>query len=358
MTYKPQAGGSTANKNAYNAGTGLCFDCHVNAASGTTPWGYQSTFGATQTIKGYRDTPYFGPGTAPPQQRFGYKTANAPKGGHLGASSALSTTPTGTVNGLCTPCHDPHGVSPTLGSNMQYGVPLLKGTWVTSLYKEDRTPANDVIGTIRTDKGREGIHYQIDQNTLGSDITSSVSGITQTDTQFAGLCLNCHPKNSLTNGTNHAWKSKDRVHESVKGWKTADATIQHNYPCSKCHTPHNSGLPRLMITNCLDSRHKGFQANNTAAITSGTGSLVQCGPEPGPCYGTNDLFLGTTRLFWPGCTSQCTGVGIGSKPGNWKAEQFWAGWPGSVFHGWYHTVTCHENYDSNQYWNTKTPWTQ
>ena len=151
-----------------------------------------------------------------------------------------------------------------------------------------------------------------------------MTGITQTDTQFAGLCLNCHPKSSLTNGTTHTWKSKDRVHESVKGWKTADATIQHNYPCSKCHTPHNSGLPRLMITNCLDSRHKGFQTNNTAAITSGTGSLVQCGPEPGPCYGTNDLFLGTTRLFWPGCTSQCTGVGNGRKPGNWSSEQFWA----------------------------------
>ena len=160
MTYKPQAGGSTANNNAYNAGAGLCFDCHLTAASGTTPWGYNSTFGATQAIMGYRDTPYFGPGTAPPQQRFGYKSANAPKGGHFGASSALSSTPTHTINGLCTPCHDPHGVSPTLGSNMQYGVPLLKGTWLTSLYKEDRTPANDVIGTIRTDKGHEGIHYQ------------------------------------------------------------------------------------------------------------------------------------------------------------------------------------------------------
>lgn len=29
----------------------------------------------------------------------------------------------------------------------------------------------------------------------------------------------------------------------------------HNFPCAKCHSPHASRLPRLMITNCLDVRH-------------------------------------------------------------------------------------------------------
>jgi len=40
---------------------------------------------------------------------------------------------------------------------------------------------------------------------------------------------------------------------------TATANVQqnstnqyHNFPCSKCHTPHASRLPRLMKTNCLD----------------------------------------------------------------------------------------------------------
>jgi len=31
----------------------------------------------------------------------------------------------------------------------------------------------------------------------------------------------------------------------------------HEFTCPKCHTPHNSCLPRLAITNCLDSRHRG-----------------------------------------------------------------------------------------------------
>jgi len=29
----------------------------------------------------------------------------------------------------------------------------------------------------------------------------------------------------------------------------------HQFSCSKCHNPHASGLPRLMITNCLDTVH-------------------------------------------------------------------------------------------------------
>jgi hypothetical protein len=29
----------------------------------------------------------------------------------------------------------------------------------------------------------------------------------------------------------------------------------HQFPCSKCHNPHASRLPRLMITNCLDTKH-------------------------------------------------------------------------------------------------------
>jgi hypothetical protein len=371
ITYKPQAGGSTTNHNAYNTGAGLCFDCHLTATSGTTPWGYNSTFGATQDIRGYRDTPYFGPATSNPQQRFSYKLSNAIKGGHLGASSALSSTPTGTINGLCTPCHDPHGVSPTLGSNMQYGVPLLKGTWLTSLYKEDRAPANDIIGTIRTDKNREGIHYNIDQNTFGSDIKSSVTGITQTDTQFAGLCLNCHSKSSLTNGTNHTWKSKDRVHESVKGWKTTPGhAVQHNYPCSKCHIPHNAGLPRLMITNCLESRHKGFRMNNTAPRIAGSGSgydhvtgsnAVYCGTQSCVTWpGSGDINCSTELGFCPpwyftyGCgNGNYTGGGSGRTPG-----YYFGGCNPAHDNPRYfdHSVTCHENYDSNQYWNLKTPW--
>ncbi|ALC15473.1 hypothetical protein DSOUD_0685 [Desulfuromonas soudanensis] len=41
----------------------------------------------------------------------------------------------------------------------------------------------------------------------------------------------------------------------------------HNFSCSKCHNPHASRLPRLMITNCLDTKH------NTWDNQAGVGSI-------------------------------------------------------------------------------------
>lgn len=51
---------------------------------------------------------------------------------------------------------------------------------------------------------------------------------------------------------------------------TAGNNIQvqyHNFPCSKCHTPHTSRLPRLMKTNCLDVRQSANVNNNWASAS-------------------------------------------------------------------------------------------
>ncbi|OGU18065.1 MAG: cytochrome C [Geobacteraceae bacterium GWC2_53_11] len=180
------------------------------------------------------------------------------------------------VNGLCTPCHDPHGVSQTLGGNQAYALPLLKGTWMTSPYKEDAPPP-DASGTNATDGATAGTkrswgsyrwpsgghptpdqpsaRYNLDRTTFGGS-----TRISEADDQFAGLCMNCHKKENLTDGTNknQNFKTVDRVHESVKAW---GANTEHSYTCSKCHQPHNSGLPRLMQTNCLDYKHRGGKAS-------------------------------------------------------------------------------------------------
>jgi predicted CxxxxCH...CXXCH cytochrome family protein len=187
-----------------------------------------------------------------------------------------------TINGLCTPCHDPHGVSPTLGNDQRYAVPLLKGTWLTSPFKEDHPP-DDPTGNCATSRYGEtfkvswgrtrcgpsgsaieaATHYQIDRNTFDG----SGNRITEDDQKFAGLCLRCHPKENLTDGTNKNtdFRTKDRIHESVKGW---GENTEHSYPCSKCHQPHVSGLPRLMQTNCLDYNHRGYRESGGIASSS------------------------------------------------------------------------------------------
>jgi len=38
-------------------------------------------------------------------------------------------------------------------------------------------------------------------------------------------------------------------------------TSVHEFTCSKCHNPHASRLPRLMITNCLDTKHNTWDDN-------------------------------------------------------------------------------------------------
>lgn len=329
----------------YNAGAGQCFDCHetANAQPNTgTPWGYQSTFGASKPIMGYKDTMRFGQGTKGSTQHSPYRDSRKTiKGGHMRASAELvkesgiasggtvtsitdaknwgmdkwsefsvrmtsgenngqirritgnsATTLTvepfptpvaagdsykivsysSPVNGLCTPCHDPHGVSPTLGADQAYAVPLLKGTWMTSPYKEDAPPPDPSGSNITSDGGGQPkswgryrgapyplqpvTNHNIDRNTLGG-----ATRISENDQKFAGLCLNCHNKAVLTDGNRNEdaeWKSSNRIHKAVKGW---GANKEHSFPCAKCHQPHVSGLPRLLQTNCLNSTHRGQRAS-------------------------------------------------------------------------------------------------
>jgi hypothetical protein len=180
-----------------------------------------------------------------------------------------------TVNGLCSNCHDPHGVSPTI-SNQAYAVPLLKGTWMTSPYKEDAPPndpsgdhiSNDANGRPRSwgrwieynqSKNRPSPTQPTSKHTLDRNTFGGSTRIRENDQAFAGLCLNCHNKSTLTDGivrnySSAGFRTSDRVHESVKGW---GANSEHSFTCSKCHQAHNSGLPRLLKTDCLNYKRRG-----------------------------------------------------------------------------------------------------
>jgi len=257
-------------------------------------------------------------------------------GGHFGASEVLTTPVMGTIGGLCTPCHDPHGVSPSLATNQQYAVPLLKGTWITSPYKEDVAP-----GATNECRGLEGQNnpdpvmcsastpsYHIDQNTFANWDFNSTASVSQSVNEFGGLCLQCHPKTSLSPDTTSTWRSVDRIHNSVKGWDN-DGNTKHRYTCSKCHTPHNAGLGRLLTTNCLDSAHRGrvttggravFINNYDGQRGSGSGSFPAGGGGRGEVRSLS-YFFGTTS---------------GGR-------------------------ACHDNTNSDsfpdeQLWNTVTPW--
>jgi predicted CXXCH cytochrome family protein len=349
MTYMPQAGGSASDNNEFNAGAGLCFDCHLTQNAGSKPWGYKGTYGSNQAILGYFDTPYFGPGTSGTQQRYAYKAALDHMGGHFGASSPLTTPVTGSINGLCTPCHDPHGVSKTLGSNQKYALPMLKGTWMTSPYKEDVAPSktNECRGGGRMQIafcGASSPGYHIDQNTFSNWNFNSTASVNESDSQFAGLCMTCHPKSSINPNTNNSWRSVDRIHNSVKGWDN-DGKTMHRYTCSKCHTPHNSALPRMVVTNCLDGAHRG---------------RVESGGRPAKASqsGRRGRGSGSFPAGGSGSGSDGWGGGGNGSGGGWGRSSSDDGDSGSYFFG---NRSCHDNTNSdswpeNQLWNVKTPW--
>jgi hypothetical protein len=59
----------------------------------------------------------------------------------------------------------------------------------------------------------------------------------------------------------------------------------HKFSCSKCHNPHASRLPKLMITNCLDTKHNTWDnqfqyadagSNNTGRELANWTSAQNC----------------------------------------------------------------------------------
>jgi len=405
--YQPSINSYSKSKNPFNSGAGLCFDCHETASPGVTPWGYNTTFGATKPIMGYKDTAGFADGLKGSSGKFGKKAGRGEiSSSHLKAGTPLQYEAEVQINGLCTPCHDPHGISRTLGDKMAYAVPLLKGSWLTSPYKEDGPPdrvpvrkrsgidgdsefnnvnrnsgsnlsANPEYNRVNRDAGSnfnqvnrdagsnfakdtdynrvnrdagsnfnqvnrdsgsnfnqvnrdsgsnfnqvnrdagsnfnqvnrdsgsnfnqvnkdsgsnitktaakadreldanstnrdansnfaksgsgaprepmQGMQYHMDRNTFGDN-----KWITEDDTKFAGICLKCHTKENLTGTAQSA-----SVHKTVKGWGN---NKEHSFPCSKCHQAHNSGLPRLMQTNCFENSPPGLRESSAASWLPG-----------------------------------------------------------------------------------------
>jgi hypothetical protein len=205
-------------------------------------------------------------------------------------------------------------------------VPLLKGTWMTSPYLEDAGPIGMDPGFM---PAYPNVH--IDQRSFGAD------RLTQDDSQFAGLCMRCHTKGYVlgnytgavggNSGPNKAaWKSVPRIHASVKGWGT---NSMHAYSCSKCHAPHVSYLPRLMITNCLDWK-RGQASVGAPIAASGVYSESNCVGQGS--YGSNDCGPGGNSGAFPNGNGQ---------PAN-------------------SSNSCHPDDKSvnwqNNYWNSVTPW--
>ncbi|MDD5761335.1 MAG: hypothetical protein PHP88_02350, partial [bacterium] len=153
-TYNPAAN-ATDN---YGIGAELCFDCHVGSDAAVpknyTYWNHA----AGAPVAGYYDPITWRTGFTAGTQglwnrsltwqgSFAFKD-NTIRSSHFlpsttnstGTAITRQTTASNKLNGRCTACHDPHGVTTNTShiANQNYGVPLLKGSWLSSPYLEDR----------------------------------------------------------------------------------------------------------------------------------------------------------------------------------------------------------------------------
>jgi predicted CxxxxCH...CXXCH cytochrome family protein len=406
-----------------NAGASICNDCHNNDTRKVNinkPWSITTTYSSTRAIVGYWSTPYFDNYTVYSALRSVYKQGGAvgasndrrkPMGGHFGSSvSGRSAAHSSDINGLCTPCHDPHGVSNALGSDKDHGVPLLKGTWLTSPYLEDKAGARAYRGGgnkfAGIPNGGAVPGYHIDQNTFMTtptpnnggatnvagaqsnmrrqqfrsfsilssaykNVSSAYPGSKPKPSNFAGLCMECHSQlvltGSATNTTSKQWLSKERVHQTVAGWASTNGTNVsnkvHAYTCAKCHAPHVSRLPRLLVTNCLDQRHFGMNVStsiaSTGASTTTPGNIIQstlttsamgAGRFPG---GGKNYYLSTSKApLRP------------RNPGGWWFQRDQPGAAGYAAVPKDYGSACHNATNAggttyspaNQKWNNKSIW--
>ncbi|MBI5190417.1 MAG: thrombospondin type 3 repeat-containing protein, partial [Nitrospirae bacterium] len=105
----------------------------------------------------------------------------------------------------------------------------------------------------------------------------SMHGMTYNSTDGSGYPgpgtpsgVSCTSSSDITSGPDgrmHYYRWGVKSSQSTSG--TLQATY-HRFPCSKCHTPHVSKLPRLLKTNCLDNDNVGVAHTTMSFVTSGT----------------------------------------------------------------------------------------
>ena len=86
--------------------------------------------------------------------------------------------------------------------------------------------------------------------------------------------------------------------------------MYHQFSCSKCHNPHASRLPKLLITNCLDIQHNKWDDNKSvqsaytaAALTDvdrfgGTGQRTAYYASAQNCHRYNNLRTAANKGGW------------------------------------------------------------
>jgi len=252
-------------------------------------------------------------------QNSSWPTTGGVAGGAVATAWQLSNSA-----GLCTLCH-----GSDVNNLNQFG--SASAAWVGS-----NGHANAVIGGTGTSSGLAFNVFDARGGTATTSTNPSMAfqgasapgdrgfyGFRNTGGDAAGWTPRVNPTGETRNYNYYEWGA------TVTNQTLVDNQY-HKFPCSKCHNPHASRLPRLMITNCLDTKHNTWDdsyqlasspqggSNNINRSISNWTSAQNCHRVAGVTDGSGITVSGTGPE--PVDTGAVPGVGAG-----WNLVTPWTG---------------------------------
>ncbi|NJC87132.1 MAG: hypothetical protein FIB02_01135 [Desulfuromonas sp.] len=316
----------------------------VTAPFGAVPRGN----GANQTYIGgfFIDINNVRPGTAGAAAN-GTASANPTATGGTGTGGAWTLADSA---GLCTLCH---GNNP---STMNWN------TTETNMWFSANGHANAVIGgTGNVPAGTAANIFDLRGGTLsttGATNTpamhywggTATTGVAPGDVGTYGFRNGGNSGYNYTPSLSSVSENNEITTPGTNRWGTITidaATINsqyHKFSCSKCHNPHASRLPKLMITNCLDTKHNTWDDSYQLNASNGainTNRSISNWSTAQNCHRVGGIIPANRLIPGDSTTGGPTGNGLYAEPVDTGAVEATKG-----------TGT---NY-SNRGWNTVTPW--
>lgn len=168
--------------------------------------------------------------------------------------------------GLCVLCHgdDVDNMDQRTGENLWLGDnghsnSTLGGTFIHAANIFDYTHGRPTPKTITSWSGKPQSNYNTqvpDMAWMAQGEAKGVGGGYRGVDEFSGKYI---PRMTLA----QAYGFRDYDWGATVDNETVDV-MYHQFSCSKCHNPHASRLPKLLITNCLDVRHNTWDENKTS----------------------------------------------------------------------------------------------
>jgi hypothetical protein len=243
-----------------------CHDVHDTRPVGTNEVAADVN-GAPYLRGNWRGNPYLEDGA--PFSTTTYTSRNAygniPRGGtqytqtggyYIDQNTPAASTPSGRgwtaikFGGLCEKCHGNNSGAWEAGEIDGLDWRTGENAWVGT-----NGHSNSVFGAAGTAKANIFDYAHGRQTPISGGQASKIIVMSQGSKGVTQRYGYIHSSGAGYNPVTGAQSSYNSYNWGASVDSATSQTAYHKYSCSKCHNPHASRLPKLLITNCLDINH-------------------------------------------------------------------------------------------------------